>query len=234
MSKIKGTMKNRHDANAPHISLPSAPRSQEKAGKNMLRDVVFPFILSLGVVVLFVAAVRGGWGLLTRKPKLPGAVLKSTSYQAKMPFSRDLVREHIAFEAYLYVDPASLLTRIQTADPVLALVDTRPAVLYSAEHVKGALNIPITSEPDAMTPAERDKLLQSFKKLEGREIVLYGSSRYSPLVLQSADFLYRNGMAPKILGVGWTEFRRFVNFWLPEEQWNGFDINQYIVTQAKE
>lgn len=127
----------------------------------------------------------------------------------------------------LYVSPLDIVADIKQSDRAYILVDIRSPAAYKKGHIRDAVNIPIVLKEGEIDDTSNFK--KAFRALDRKKtIVIYGENKYSFITEKSVDALSRSGVQAKILAVGWNEFRHFVNFWLPEDQWETFNINLYV------
>lgn len=90
------------------------------------------------------------------------------------------------------------------------IVDTRDKESYRKGHIKWAI------------PADQ-------LKVDGkRKIILYGYTQFDNKPIELASELARKGADVQVLAVGWNEFRHFSNLWVPEKDWNNFQIADFV------
>ncbi len=144
----------------------------------------------------------------------------------KSPYQmRYSYEEILSVSADLYVPPQELLKHTNKQYPFI-LVDIRSHEKYEIGHINHAHNIPVEFDDDKRVSK---KVLDSFQSVnQDKSIIIYSENRYDRQAEKLAAYLIENGIIVKILSVGWSEFRRFPNFWLSEDQWDTVDINMYV------
>lgn len=168
---------------------------------------------------------------------LAGVVLAIFVYQLIIPLIQSIsfVKPHVlskqgndywAKQDQFYYDPIQIVTYSSTA----TLVDIRRNEEYKAEHIMGAINIPVeTKAEDQNEISNKKEVLEAFKKLDSKkEIVIYGDNSYSSKPIKTAALLTQKGIPVQVMSVGWNEFRHLTNFWLPEHLWNKVLIIDFL------
>ncbi len=218
-----------------NISIPKQPKlpkespPQMEEDTNITRDIIFPFIGSLIVVILLgFVIIRINNPFQRFISDIKTIIFPNKRTVLKAPFSNTMVRDLLQYQAYMMVDPDTVISRIDRNDNSLVLVDIRDMIAYRKGHIRGAISIPVITSVSKLSGEEKNNLITEFKKLKSTDIVLYADTRYSERVFEMASFLFEQNIHVRILAVGWTEFRFFSNFWLPERKWKDFSINSYI------
>jgi rhodanese-related sulfurtransferase len=160
--------------------------------------------------------------------------LRQNSYNRPSSFNlitnKSSSRDSFTSQELLYLDPYSLLNIIDKNDKKYLLVDIRSEKEYEKEHVKTAINLPLYEGlRNDLSIQKKPKVLAELKKIsQGKTIIVYGANAYTNTTRQAANYLTDNQLQVKILTVGWNEWRFNTNLWLAEEDWGGFNINQYL------
>jgi len=120
-------------------------------------------------------------------------------------------------------DPYQLILMLSQKQDVV-IIDIRGEFAYKKGHVKTAVNIPYLDGEETT-----NKIITYISgKDKNIPIVLYGNTQYSTDTKEILQLLLDKKTNVSILAVGWNEFRFFVNFWLPEANWQDFSIANYI------
>lgn len=211
----------------PTLTLPDVLPETPRSG-SVVKDVILPFVLSLGFVFGVISYLRSAPTLPKQLPSLlSGKKTNSTQYKAKLPLSKDEIMKYLRYEAYMYVDPVRVIDRIKAKDQLFVLVDIRREQEFKKGHIKGAVNIPVSSVAD-LTEMDKSKLIEDFKRYGSYEIIIYGESRHTTVPKEVVIFLFEKNISTKMLAIGWTDFRYFSNFWLPQDRWQDFQVFSYI------
>ncbi len=123
------------------------------------------------------------------------------------------------FDAYL------LANQVEKHRLEVLLIDIRPRNEYQKEHIPQAVNIPALSALDKYEDGvkwnlkEVKKIIAEQKK-EKKTLVIYGYNKDSFLTREAVSQLRKAGYQAAALSVGWTEWRYFTNFWIPESAWD--------------
>ncbi len=139
----------------------------------------------------------------------------------KQKISSKDIRNFIAIQETLFIDPNTLLAMLDRHDKKLVIIDMRTKQDYVKEHLKEAENVPL-SDIDLLN------LNKTFSKYKDKTLVFYSDNNRSPKFLNLIISLIDKGYVAKILTANWTKLRYFRNLWLPESQWNTFNINKYF------
>jgi rhodanese-related sulfurtransferase len=133
------------------------------------------------------------------------------------------VGDYYATETQVLVSPHDLRVEMDSGSTNFTLVDVRAPSDYTAGHIIGAINIPIT-----LSNAE---ILATFSALpKDKRIIVYCYSGYCMAGRSMGKFLSQNGIYVKELNVGWNEWRYYWNIWNTESEWNTTNVSDYIAT----
>lgn len=128
----------------------------------------------------------------------------------------------------MYYDPIELL---EGADDI-QLVDIRSAEAFTAGHITGARNLPFEIDDKNIVEYEGfEKKLDEIQKED--TLVLYGENNFQKNSYIAADYLQSKGYEVRILRIGWSEFRNFPSFWIPEDRINDFNLIEYMDLQGE-
>lgn len=133
-----------------------------------------PFLKAFSLALVALAA-----GLFVLSPATTGAAAKSVDGATVTAVDETALMKSVE-QALDHIEPEELADRLMASEPDLVIVDVRPADEFSAFHIRGALNVPLTQLAEA---------LQSHKN-KGM-IVLYSNGMTHPA--QARDSLQRQG-----------------------------------------
>lgn len=225
--------KTKKDPLKPHMHLDSLHDEAKHRKNNPFREVFLPFFLSAVMVLVLYAAFSAIPAIksLFRNTAVKKNMKQNVQvFKPSLPFSKDQMGAYARYESFAYFDPVKLVELMRSKKNTFVLVDLRSAAAYGRGHIKSAVHIPVSKSISSLTVLEKERLLESYRNLGEKEIILYADTRYSSSVRDTAAFLYEGGMYPRMLSVGWNDFRFLINTWLPEDMWDGFDISQFIDT----
>ena len=133
---------------------------------------------------------------------------------------KQLIKMFYDTEVATNVSAHSLRKAMERWDNSFILVDIRSKEEYDQEHIKWAINIPAYTDKDNTWNTSRERILESFKKLDSsKEIILYCYSHYCMSSRKIWAFLAKNDIYVKHLTVWWNEWRYNWKFWnYPHEE----------------
>jgi hypothetical protein len=117
-------------------------------------------------------------------------------------------RKYIS-ETRVKMNPYLLVSSVKS---VLAftIVDTRDEESYTKGHIRGAI------------------LSREFKAVKGQHVIVYGYTQFDGEPEKYARQITAINIDVQVLAIGWNEFRHFTNLWVPEKDWNEFNISDYV------
>lgn len=131
--------------------------------------------------------------------------------------------------AYVY-DPYQLILGFEDTEYVL--VDLRSKKEFEIEHIRGAINLPVYEDISELKDFELDQndFLKTFEDVTDPKntYIIYGNTENSFYVKDALQMLRRAGKNAYRLGIGWNEWRHFRNLWIPESQWDTFNLDMYL------
>ncbi len=140
-----------------------------------------------------------------------------------------LITTYYELENAALVSPHGLRKRMDKGDDSFLLVDVRSAEEYANCHIKGAINIPVYSDPDTAVYHETDRMLSAFQALPtNKELIIYCYSKMCMSGKKVGKLLTKNGIFPKHLGIGWNEWRHSWKSWNHEHEWETALVENYI------
>lgn len=130
-------------------------------------------------------------------------------------------------------DPYMLTQKIKHGDTDFVLVDIRSAKEFNTSHIKSSVNIPAYTSVEKMDTGTENsqQIIKSFRSVARKNaiIIVYGPTSFSQVTQNVVDLANKNHIKAMRLGVGWSEFRYFRNFWVPESAWDTVDVNEFVV-----
>lgn len=184
--------------------------------KNMRTCLLLFSVSFLGGVVLFWVLLM----ILTGEMHVP--FFPKSSSTALLAYESN--HDHV-------FDPYMLTQKIKHGDRDIVLVDIRSANEFATSHIKSAVSIPTYSKVESMNNAvDLQTLYHDFqaKQRKNAVFIVYGPTSFSQITQNVVDMLNMHHLKAMRLGVGWSEFRYFKNFWVPEATWDTFDENEFI------
>lgn len=145
-----------------------------------------------------------------------------------------LIKHFYATETAVHISPHWLRKQMDKWDSSFFLVDLRSEQEYEQDHIKGAVSIPAYKDPDTSAYDDKERILASFEELKTlypeRDIIVYCYSSPCMTGRKIGDFLAKNGIYVKHLGIGWNEWKYDRNWWNHEHEWTKTNVNNYIGT----
>lgn len=143
-----------------------------------------------------------------------------------------LLSRQASFQGQDVFDPYQVKLDIDKGKMFYALLDVRSPEEFRKGHIRDAVNLPTYrhfTDLKNLNLSEREIMELLHKTISHKKpLVIYGSTRDSQLTHDVAAILSRNGYEVSTLGVGWNEWRHFINLWVPEANWDSFRIEQYV------
>src|SRR3989338_41840 len=140
----------------------------------------------------------------------------------------NLIKEFYLVENAVHVSPHSIRKSMDKGENNFILVDLRSSEEYEKEHIIGAVNIPAYKDPDTSAYSDVDRIVNSFKDLKNKNIIVYCYSIPCMTGRKIGKLLAENDIYVKHLGIGWNEWRYNWNSWNHEHEWNITNVKDYI------
>ncbi|OGK66720.1 hypothetical protein A2403_02395 [Candidatus Roizmanbacteria bacterium RIFOXYC1_FULL_41_16] len=124
-------------------------------------------------------------------------------------------------------DPLDLKHEIQTRSSQIAIIDLRLKKEFAQGHIRSSYNLPWQTDLNLW--------LKNFKalKLKGQKLIFYQYSSASVAPQKAALYLKKVGWEAYYLAIGYNEWRHFPNFWLPEKDWEKWELERFVTLPEK-
>ena len=155
--------------------------------------------------------------------------------QEEQETQEELIKEFYEIENAVYVSPHSLRKSMDKGINDFIIVDLRSQQEYEREHIIGSVSIPAYKDPDTSAYNERERIVDSFKKLikenPNKEIIVYCYSMPCMTGRKIGKMLAENNIFVKELGIGWNEWRYFWTLWNHEHE--TAVVEDYVVSGSE-
>jgi rhodanese-related sulfurtransferase len=199
---------------------------EERKERKTLNAIVFLLIVFVISFSVFSLILFGNLVDRAQKIQLPSVNLASVFKLPQLNFT--LLNSKKTVETF---DPYELALKIKRGQTDYLLIDIRSPEEYQKEHIKSAINVPLYVDVKTMTKTiEFKDFIREVKEKRGNKtVIVYGHFSDSQGAKEATAVLSSNGVPTFRLSIGWNEWRHFTNLWVPEAEWDDFDIDNYIV-----